>query len=468
VLCVYLYLEKTIRKRRHTIRRKEEVKQSRARRQKRSQAASGPNGTVFRHPAALPKHSTAHTLNQESILRMQRRYGNAAVQRYLASNGLAGKPAAVQRAPKKETKKDQKSGGKPKDPIHNKIYELVKEHLGEAKLKKHAKSIGEAAAKALIEQMKDADSEDDFLKKAQTKLIGKVLKDDIQKSVTELLNSPEGKELRGKILHAFKTEPNVAVAGVLVGLAAAIAANAPAKLDLDGKIGKSGLKWAAKADLGKLRAFSLNQIKAGLAYSGKEYGANVSFDYTGEQDKGGDKTEPAKATTSATLDFKQGSMKTDLGPIVTRPQISLTTKLILSNNPVGVAAIKIGDKKDFLSTQMQIDANGKVVWQFGQMSTIGAVGLQSTFKTGGDATGAHKLTLDKPFGVPNLDLSASITYTLTDPVIKEAGLNLQYKLIDKKDSPIPLMYLQFNGQFSAAKGQEPQQFVGLAVIQGRF
>ena len=399
---------------------------------------------------------------------MQRRYGNAAVQSYLASSGRPGKPAAVQRAPKNQANKDQKSGGKPKDPIHNKIYELVKEHLGEAKLKKHAASIGEAAAKALIDLMKDADSEEDFLKQAQTKLLGKVLKDDIQKSVTELLNSPEGKKLRGKILHAFKTEPNVAVAGVLVGLAAAIAANAPAKLDLDGKLGKSGLKWATKADLGKLRAFSINQIKAGLAYSGKEYGATVSFEYTGEQDKGGDKEEPAKATTSATLDFKQGFMKTDLGPIVTRPQISLTTKLILSNNPVGIAAIKIGDKKDFLSTQMQIDATGKVVWQFGHMRTIGALGLQSTFKTGSEATGAHKLTLKKPFGVDHLDLSANITYTLTDPVIKKAGINLQYKLIDKKNSPIPIMYLQFNGQFSAAKGQDPQKFVGLAVIQGRF
>ncbi len=399
---------------------------------------------------------------------MQRRYGNAAVQRYLSRNGQGGNRATLQRAPKKQAKKEQTSGGKPKDPIHNKIYELVKEELGEAKLKKHAASISEAAAKALIDLMKDADSEDDFIKKAQTKLLGKVLKDDIQKSVTELLNSPEGKNLRGKILHAFKTEPNVAVGAVLVGLAAAIAANAPAKLDLDGKLGKSGVKWAGKADLGKLRAFSINQIKAGLSYSGKEYGANVSFDYTGEQDKGGDKKEPAKATTSATLDFKQGSMKTDLGPVVTRPQISLTTKLILSNNPVGVAAIKIGDKKNFLSTQMQIDATGKVVWQFDHMKTIGALGLQSTFKTGPGATGAHKLTLNKPFGVQNLDLSANINYTLTDPVIKEAGINLQYKLIDKKNSPIPLMYLQFNGQFSAAKGQEPQKFVGLAVIQGRF
>jgi len=443
------------------------LKQARVRR-KRSIQTSDPNGQVYRHPAALPRHRTSRALNQQSILQMQRRYGNAAVQRYLAENGRGGKPAAVQRAPQKQTKEGQNTGGKPNDPIHNAIYELVKKELGEAKLKKHAKSIGEAAAKALVDQMKNADSEADFLNKAQTKLIGKVLKDDIQRSVTELLNSPEGKKLRGKILHAFKTEPNVAVAGVLVALAAAIAANAPAKLDLDGKIGKSGLKWAAKADLGKLRTFSINSIKAGLAYSGKEYGANVSFEYTGEQDKDGDKKEPAKATTSATLDFKSGSMKTDLGPVITRPQISLTTKLILSNNPVGLASIRIGDKKNFLSTQMQIDANGKTTWQFGHMKTIDALGIQSTFKTGPEATGAHKLSLNKPFGVQNLDLSANITYTLEDPVIKEAGLNLEYKLIDKKDSPIPLMYLQFSGQFTAAKGQDPQKFVGLAVIQGRF
>ena len=439
-----------------------------ARRRGRTQESSGANSQVFRHPAALPRHSTARALNQQSILQMQRRYGNRAVQRYLARSGQTGKPAGVQRAPKKQAKEGQKTGGKSKDPIHKAIYELVKEHLGETKLKEHSKSIGEAAAKALVEQMKNADSEADFLKKAQTKLIGKVLKDDIQKSVRELLNSPDGKKLRGKILHAFKTEPSVAVAGVLVGLAAAIAANAPAKLDLDGKIGKSGVKWAAKADLGKLRALSINSIKAGLAQSGKEYGAKVSFEYTGEKDKEGGKKEPAKATTSATLDFKKGSMKTDLGPVITRPQISLTTKLILSNNPVGVAAIRIGDKKNYLSTQMQIDANGRTTWQFGHMKTFEALGIQSTFKTGPDATGAHKLTLDKPFGVENLDLSANITYTLTDPEIKEAGLNLQYKLIDKKDSPIPLMYLQFNGQFTAAKGQNPQKFVGLAVIQGRF
>ncbi len=117
---------------------------------------------------------------------------------------------------------------------------------------------------------------------------------------------------------------------------------------------------------------------------------------------------------------------------------------------------------------MQIDANGKINGGVGHMNTIDALGIQATFKTGPEATGAHKLSLNKPFGVQNLELSANITYTLEDPVIKEAGLNLEYKLIDKKDSPIPLMYLQFSGQFTAAKGQDPQKFVGLAVIQGRF
>jgi hypothetical protein len=399
---------------------------------------------------------------------MQRQYGNATVSRYLSGINQSNQQPGVQRKPQKKTAKEEKKSGQPKDPIHGKIYELVKEQLGEAKLKKHAESISKAAADALADQVKGADSEADFVKKAQAKLLGKQLKTDIKNAVTELLKSPEGKKLKGMILHAFKTEPNVAVGAVLVAMAAAIAANAPAKLDLDGKIGKSGFKWATKADLGKLRQFSLNSIQAGLSYSGKEYGAKFSIGYTGEKEKEGGGKEPAKATTSATLNFKQSKMMTDLGPIVTRPEIALTSRLILSSKPVGVAGIRIGDKKNFLSSEVKVDLSGNTTFKFSHMKTLGAAGLLSAFTTGSESTGSHKLTLNQPFDVKNLKLTANITYTTVDPTIKEAGINLQYKLVDKKGAPIPLLYLSFEGDFKASSSSKPQAFSGVAVIQGRF
>ena len=92
----------------------------------------------------------------------------------------------------------------------------------------------------------------------------------------------------------------------------------------------------------------------------------------------------------------------------------------------------------------------------------------TTFTTGSKATGAHKLTLTQPFDVQNLKITANIKYTLKDPTVTAAGINLNYKLIDKKGSPIPLLFVGLEGEFKAGAQGKPQKFHGLAVIQGRF
>lgn len=53
----------------------------------------------------LPAHSTAGSLNRATVLQMQQRFGNTAVQRYLASSKQARDRQAVQRQPKPEKTK---------------------------------------------------------------------------------------------------------------------------------------------------------------------------------------------------------------------------------------------------------------------------------------------------------------------------------------------------------------------------
>ena len=52
--------------------------------------------------------------------------------------------------------------------------------------------------------------------------------------------------------------------------------------------------------------------------------------------------------------------------------------------------------------------------------------------------------------------------------VTAAGINLNYKLIDKKGSPIPVLFIGLEGEFKAGSADTPQSFHGLAVIQGRF
>jgi hypothetical protein len=60
----------------------------------------------------LPGHSSAAALSQSAVLDMQRRYGNAAVQRYLASQGSRADAAAIQRQLKPEKTKGEAAVGR--------------------------------------------------------------------------------------------------------------------------------------------------------------------------------------------------------------------------------------------------------------------------------------------------------------------------------------------------------------------
>ncbi|HET6444452.1 MAG TPA: hypothetical protein VFI27_07705 [candidate division Zixibacteria bacterium] len=191
------------------------------------QASRLQTAPLHRNLADLPNQKTTLPLKQSTVLHMQRQYGNAYVQRYLAGrNGIGtrslssgshpsrnvhGHSTTLQRQKQKgATKGESKSGsGNSKDWLSGKVYEVVKEELGEAKLKKHAESLADTAAKTLAEQIQGSRTEAEFLKKAQTKLLSHHLKIEIQKTVTELLKSPEGKKLRSKILEIVKTEPGV-------------------------------------------------------------------------------------------------------------------------------------------------------------------------------------------------------------------------------------------------------------------
>ncbi len=75
--------------------------------------------------------------------------------------------------------------------LSGKLYDLVKEQLGEDKLKEYAKKLSKAATDQLLTQVKGATSVDDFSKKIVVNEIGETLKADLNKALTDLLGSAD-------------------------------------------------------------------------------------------------------------------------------------------------------------------------------------------------------------------------------------------------------------------------------------
>ena len=422
-------------------------------------------------------------MRRAAMLQMQRDCGNASVQRYLRTQP-AGRAPLVQRDPtagggaqgaqggKQDAPADT---GKPKDWLHSQIYDLIKAQLGEDKLKEYGDKLADKAAGALLDQVKGATSQADFVQKAQLKLVGDQLNADIKKGVEDLLKSEEGKKLRDLIAGGVKADPGVAVGTVLAAVALAVAANAPAKLDLDGKIGKSGFSWAAKADMGTLRDLSLQYVQASLKYSSESFKAALSASYSGEKgalaeaklEMGGAGAK-SEASGSATIDPKTNQVKAEVGTVLSNSQLSMATKLQFDKGVGGVFALKLGGEEKNLATQVKLGSDGKVSLQFDQKLSMNVVNLSTSLAVGDETKMSHKIDVLQPFGVKDLTISANVAYTVVDPTITAGGLAVQYKLVDKGDSPIPLLVIGVSGDYKAREGDKPSTLQGLAVIQGRF
>jgi hypothetical protein len=430
-------------------------------------------------------------MRQASVLQMQREYGNDYVRRHLGSNGSkhghgsAPPPGTVQRDPQQSGQpkgqgateaKGSEGGGK--DPIHEAIYKLVKEQLGEEKLKKHAASAAKKAAEKLFELTKGAESEADFLEKAQLKLLGEHFEKELAEGAKALLASEDGKKLKSMLLSAVEGDPTVALAVVLAAAAAAVAADAPAELDLDGKLGKSGFKWAAKGDFGTLRDLSLKHIQASLAYSNTKFKAKLTGSYKGGEKEeigakaeigvGEEKKQTAEAVIEAKVDPKSNDVKVDLGAVLRSPQLQLSSKLQFDKGIGGMVGVRLGSDKQFLAPKLVMDAEGKVTFQLDNRFQMGILDLSTSLTTGPEATVTHKLGLVQPFSVKNFNATAQLVYTVDDPRVKSAGFNLNYKLVDKKGGPIPLLIIGATGDYQAHSGDDPQRFQILGVAQGRF
>ena len=363
-------------------------------------------------------------------------------------DGPQGKTGVAEQAPSAEKEKFDLNKW-----LHGKIYDLLKEQLGEDKLKEHAKTLASTATEALMKQIRGATSETDFVQKAQAEQIGRLLTADIRKGAEALLKSPEGQKVRQYILDHTKEDPVFAVGMVLLGLGAMIAANAEIpELKKDFDLG-AGFKIGGQAKLGKFQEIAIQQVQLSLNYSSKYFQAGVQGSYQGEGEQTGFGTqanaavgsEEFKFTTKATLD-PDGNLKLDVGPALNlKDRVAASAGATWSSAAgwSGVGKLRLGDKNSFLTSQVQIGADGEIKM-------------------------AHGVGLHNPFDLQNLRIDASLHHTLTDPKITGANLAAQYDIL-QDEAAGRYLFLRFEGAYQPpGQDSQPENVSGVILLGGRF
>lgn len=434
--------------------------------QKRGRRSPAVQNSIAGPATVLPPHRTTQPFNQAAILQMQRQHGNAYVQRYLAAQKIRGQNEAVQREEKSGGKKEEKAAGESKTGkndsfdmdkwLHGKLYDALKEQLGEDKLKEHAAKLAKQAADLLMEQVKGATSEADFLQKAQAQQIGQLLAKDLKNGVEALLKSPEGRQLRQAILSQSKQDPSFAVGMALLGLGVAIAANAEIpELEKAFDLG-AGFKAGGAAKLGHFRDLALEQVKLSLAYSSTYFKANLGGSYSGKDDKaiaqaGVSAGVPALQFNSNVALDDEGAFKLNFGPVLKLDYFNASTQATWSDTKgwSGVGKLQIGDKKtSFIATQVEMGADG-------------------------EAKMGHSLGLTNPLGLKDFTVQASLHHSLLDPEVGEAKLSGSYDIISPdKDKLGRYIFVKFEGKYQPSEEQQVNvpaaELSGFIILGGQF
>lgn len=425
------------------------------------------------HPGS--DHLPSGAIQNAAILQMQRRSGNASVGRYLSEQ-------AIQRQ-EEVSEGSGKEGGKKKATsdldqwLSGELYNLVKEQLGDAKLKEYAKKLSQTATDQLLTQVKGVGSVDEFTNKIVVDQIGKSLAGDLNKAVNELLSSPEGQKVKQAILDKSKKDPAMVVGMILVALGAMVASNAEIpELEKTLDLGK-GFKAGAKVNLGKFQDISLKKLQASFSYTGQYFQASVSGGYTGEKGKAAFTgkaeakagTEEVEFSSAASIE-KGGNLKLDFRQALNLKNFGLVAgpSYETSKGWSGVLQLKIGDKYSYLTPKVVIDQDGKATVELGHTFTNDMITLATTLQ--GKGIMSHKLDLKNPFGAEGLSVSANLAYSLNDLKITSAGIAGQLKLSEGgKNKAIPVLLLKFEGKYQAAGPDKPQPDVqGQVLLEGRF
>jgi len=431
-----------------------------------------------RYPAQA--HSTNRGLRQTSLVQLQQQYGNAWVQRHLADGSLQREDE------KKEEKGGGAAGGKEEKGsfdlgqwVSGQVYDVLKKELGEEKLKEYAKQIAGKATDLLMEQVKGATGEQDIVEKARTKDIAAALSKDLSQVVQSILQSPQGKALQETLLRETKQDPGFAIVMVLLGLAAAAAANADIpKLDETFKLG-AGFKGSAKADLGKFRDIVIKQVQVGLGYTSQYFRAGIQGGYAGEGDQKGFMgganaavgTEEVQFKTDFNI-FQNGEFKLNAQNALDFKKFGLTTGASFSNIKgwKGIGEFRLGEKTHYLSTKIEVAGDGKVGLQFDHKFVRDLVVLSNSLKIESNKTTVvSEAQLKNLFGTEGFNVGANIVSDLTHPSIRELGLKADLKLLgDPKDVSKPTLFLRFDASYLAGKDGKKDAAMGLLFLRGEF
>ncbi|RPI80951.1 MAG: hypothetical protein EHM41_21655 [Chloroflexi bacterium] len=437
--------------------------------------------------ATLPNPS----LQMAFLDHIQKTAGNTAAQRYLSGRtvGTANpyrdrqeQKGMIQRQkPSGEKGGEAEAAGEKAAPFNfdqwlsGKVYEIVKEQLGEDILRGYAKDLAKKAGSLLLEQVNEVNSEADFIQKAQNKLLSEVFSSEVTKAVNEILKSPAGMKVKELILKQANQEPASVIGMILTALAFMAANNADIPtIELEKKFGK-GFSVQAKADLGKFQEIALKQVKLGIGYSSQKFQTSLSGVYREKplaklsmRDEALQTQEEIKFKTDPNLS-SSGEISFDFN--VKSHGLKTTALFGGPNKWMGVWEFRLGEKNYYWSPKIVLGPDQKLSFSLGHQFISDSISIYSAIKpTGGQVSMGHYLKLDKPFGAEGLSVEASLDYRMDEPKLNLARLSGQYKLLEgKPTSLIPVVVLKVEGKYQAAGPTMPKpEFAGYIVVWGSW
>jgi hypothetical protein len=398
------------------------------------------------------------------LLHLQQSLGNARVARLIESRSIARAPATAPPAAKGEA--EQAPPGPAEDPIQK----LILEQLGAEKLKEHGKKLAGKSVDFLMSQVKEANSEADFVSKAQIGLIGTMLSDQAKADAEALLKSDAGKALRERLVTITKDEPAVIIAAAIAAAAIAYMAN-PDLPEIKKKVTiVKGLTAEGTLDLGKVQDLTVQKAGLALKYSRKQFSFSASAGWEEGEKKEGE--TGALSLRPRDTEFKSdmevdpgGKAKVNLSQAIEVDKLKVESGVeIVKDDMAAIVAIKIGDKNQYVSGKTKVNSDGKVDLDLGFKS--GDFEITGSGKgLGGDKpTGEVALESKNSFRVKGLDLKAKVKFGSAG--VAAASGSAAYNFDTKGGKA----YISFTGETVAGpeKGSAPIGVQGVLGVGFRF
>ncbi len=396
------------------------------------------------------------------MLHLQQSLGNARVARLIDAQ-VRRAPAAA--PPKGKGEAEQAPYGPAEDPIQK----LILEQLGEEKLKEHGKKLAGKSVDVLMSQVKDANSEADFVSKAQIGLIGTMLSDQAKADAEALLKSDAGKALRERLATITKDEPGVIIAAAIAAAAIAYMAN-PDLPEIKKKVTiVKGLTAEGTLDLGKVQDLTVQKAGLALKYSRKQFSFSASAGWEEgkeEGEAGALSLKPRDTEFKSDIEVdKGGKAKVNLSQAIEVDKLKIESGVeIVKDDIAAIVGIKIGDEEQHISSKAKVNSEGKVDIDLGIKSgdfefTGSGKGL------GGDKpTGELSIVSKNAFRVEGLELKGKVK--LGAGGVAGASGSAQYNF----DTDRGKAYIMFSGETVAGpdKGSPPIGVQGVIGVGIRF